>query len=842
MSALERDSAPRPLSLDARPRAGGKFLFAGDEKIYVRGVTYGAFRPDGDGNEFHDLDLVDRDFAQMAANGMNAVRIPHTTPPRALLDVAQRHGLRVMVGLSVEQYVGFLIDRKREEAPDIAETLRAKVRSCAGHPALLCYALGNEVPASLVRWLGRRRVERFLERMHRIVKQEDPEGLVTYVNYPTTEYLELPFLDLLCFNVYLESQETLEAYLARLQNIAGDRPLIMSELGLDAMRNGELTQAKVLDWQVRTSFAAGCAGVFIFSWTDEWFRGGADVDDWEFGLTDRERRAKPALAAVRQAFDAGVFASDEPRPRISVVVCSHNGSRTIRDCCEGLVNLEYPDFEVIVVNDGSSDGTAAVASEYGFRVISTENRGLSSARNTGLAAATGEIVAYIDDDAYPDPHWLTYLAATFASSNHVGVGGPNVTPPGDGTIAACVANAPGNPTHVLLTDEVAEHLPGCNMAFRKTALEAIGGFDPQFRAAGDDVDVCWRLRDSGCSLGFSPAAMVWHHRRNSVLGYVKQQAGYGNAEGLLEAKWRDRHGVPGRRHFEGRIYGTGLPAALLRRPLVYHGIWGNAPFQSIYERAPNGLLALTLMPEFYLLVCVLAGLSALGALWPPLLLTLPLLALSVAALFVQAAAGAARASFPSEPRSGWERLERLGLTTCLHLLQPVVRGWGRLRAGLAPRRWWWTRGFTLPRVRTGWVWSETWRPLEQRLESLEAALREQGVCVARGGIYDAWDLELRGGLLGSVRACLAVEDHGGGSQMVRFRMWPRVRPAALGLTALLAALAGLAALDGAWAAAGILAAAGSGLALAALGACGSATASYLRALEESGSADEVTGP
>ena len=95
--------------------------------------------------------------------------------------------------------------------------------------------------------------------MYGIVKDEDPRGLVTYVNYPTTEYLQLPFLDLLCFNVYLETRESLSAYLARLQNIAGDKPLLMSELGLDALRNGEAAQAAALDWQIRTSFHRGCA-------------------------------------------------------------------------------------------------------------------------------------------------------------------------------------------------------------------------------------------------------------------------------------------------------------------------------------------------------------------------------------------------------------------------------------------------------------------------------------------------------------------------------------------------------------------------------------------------------
>src|SRR5204863_144550 len=78
-----------------------------------------------------------------------------------------------------------------------------------------------------------------------------------------------------------------------------------------------------------------------------------------------------------------------------------------------------------------------------------------------------------------------------------GVGGPNSGPPGDGPIAECVARAPGGPVHVLVTDREAEHIPGCNMGFRKSCLEAIGGFDPQFRTAGDDVDVCWRLQERG---------------------------------------------------------------------------------------------------------------------------------------------------------------------------------------------------------------------------------------------------------------------------------------------------------------------------------------------------------
>src|SRR6266571_3505589 len=132
------------------------------------------------------------------------------------------------------------------------------------------------------------------------------------------------------------------------------RPLVMAEMGLDSYRNGETVQAQTLGWQLRTAFASGCAGLFVYAWTDEWFRGGAEVEDWKFGLTDRNRQPKPALASVRKAFGEVPFARDLPWPRVSVVICSYNGARIIRDCLEGLQRLAYPTYEVIVVDDGST--------------------------------------------------------------------------------------------------------------------------------------------------------------------------------------------------------------------------------------------------------------------------------------------------------------------------------------------------------------------------------------------------------------------------------------------------------------------------------------------------------
>ncbi len=804
-----------------RPAVRGKFVFLGDEKLHVRGVTYGTFRPAEDGSEFPLPDVVERDCAMMAANGVNSVRT-YTVPPRWMLDAALRHQLHVLVGIPVERHIGYLTDRKG--APDTAGLVRSGVAACAGHPAVLGYAIGNEIPAAAARWHGRGRVERFLERLYRAAKAEDPASLVTYVNYPSTEYLQLPFLDLVCFNVFLESPAPLAAYLARLHHIAGDRPLVLTEVGLDSLRNGEDKQARTLDWQVRTAFAEGSAGVFLYAWTDEWYRAGEDVHDWEFGLVRRDRRPKPALASVRAAFADTPFPASTPWPRISVVVCSYNGSRTIRDSFEALRRSTYPNFEVIVVDDGSTDATPAIAAEYDVRLIRTENRGLSSARNTGWRAATGELVAYIDDDAYPDPDWLTHLAVAFLRGTDVGVGGPNIAPPGDGPIAKCVALAPGNPVHVMLTDREAEHIPGCNMAFRRTALEAIGGFDEQFRVAGDDVDICWQLRERGWTLGFSAAAVVWHHRRNSFQAYWRQQVGYGRAEGLLERKWPEKYTATGQIAWAGRLYGTASPGvAPWRSSRIYHGTWGFAPFQRLYQPAPTWLGSLARAPEWYLPIAALAGVAALGVFWSPLRLAIPLLILATLPLLERALTGA-RVAFPrSRPT---RRIRQRLLTGLLHLLHPLARLYGRL-----------TRPATTRRRPHGWaragrvaLWHERWRDPGERLNALETALRNTGSAVRRGGDYESWDLELRGGVLGGARLVMAVEEHGSGRQLVRIRWWLSPSSAGPALALVLAGVAAAAAVAGAWVPETVFAGSALLFAWRSLADCGTAAAEIRRAV------------
>jgi GT2 family glycosyltransferase len=291
----------------------------------------------------------------------------------------------------------------------------------------------------------------------------------------------------------------------------------------------------------------GLAGTCIFSWTDEWWVGGQKVEGWYFGLTGENRRPKPALKVTENYYRRRPSELREEWPRVSVVVCAYQAEATIEECLRSLAKLEYPAYEVLVVDDGSTDATAEIARRFPVRLLSRARRGLSGARNVGLEHSKGKIVAYIDADAQADPDWLTYLALALGVPATAGAGGPNPVPPDDPPVAQCVARAPGGPIHVLLDDERAEHVPGCNMAFWREHLVEIGGFDPIYRAAGDDVDACWKLLDRGYDIRFHPSALVWHRRRDSVGAFWHQQLGYGKAEALVERNHPDKFNNPGRR-------------------------------------------------------------------------------------------------------------------------------------------------------------------------------------------------------------------------------------------------------------------------------------------------------
>ena len=795
-------------------RAEGKFLRVNGEPFLVRGVAYGTFAPREDGHLFPEPAQVRSDFAMMADAAINTVRT-YTLPPGDVLDAAAEHGLRIFAGLAWPQHVAFLDDRRLRR--EILRLVREQARTLSGHPALLLTAIGNEIPPAVVRWHGQCRVEQFIRAAIGEARNAAPGMLLTYVNYPPTEFLELPSLDVHAFNVYLHDEEAMRAYTARLQHLAGHRPLLLAECGADSQRLGPEEQASLASMQVRVAFSEGACGAVVFGWTDDWWRSGSAIRDWSFGLVDRERRPKAALAAVSQTFREAPHATDAKRdwPAVSVVVCAYNAAGTIDDCLTSLHRLDYPHFDVIVVDDGSTDDTAARAAAYSFvHLIRVPNGGLSAARNVGLHAAGGEVVAYIDADVRVDSLWLSHLVQPFVTSGAVAAGGPNVAPRDDCWFAQCVARAPGAPNHVMFDDRTAEHIPGCNLAVRRTALLEIGGFDPVFLRAGDDVDVCWRLQSRGGQIAYSASALVWHHHRTTLSAFWRQQVGYGEGEAWLRGRHRHRFSRSGVA-WRGRIYSPLPFIQSLSARRLHSGVWGTAAFPTVYQTHAHPLKALPHTPEWQIaaLVLLAAGLAMLPASHD---LLLPLLAIAAgvagAAITLFKCAAYARRSdiegLRPHPRYGaaMSRLIYRATIAWLHIVQPFARAYGHLRGLLRPaaaivdtaaaprvsdlrphrlqrhdlllllgksfhRRFWseaWTSGDTL---------------LTQIVEHLSALRFGRGVHVDDGWRADR-DISVALGPWAWAHVQALVEDHGAGRCLVRTRLQLRPRPSAFALAVL----------------------------------------------------------
>lgn len=754
-----------------RTRVDGKYFKRKGQRLRIQGVTYGPFAPNEHGDHFPSEGRVRSDIRMMQAIGINAIRTYHM-PPDWLFEVLEELDMLVFAGINWPAHFCFLdsapMKRKAQEHVRRAAE-RGKSYNC-----LLAYCIGNEIRPDIVRWQGVQRTEAFLSELADEARRADPEALITYASYPPTEYLELAFTDFITFNVYLHEQEAFSRYLMRLQNIADHKPLVLGELGMDTLRHGEAAQADHLTAQVKESTVLGAAGSFIFAWTDDWFTGGYQIEDWSFGITKDDRSPKRAYHTLAQVFDHSPASWLNDPPRVSVVVCSHNGDRTLDECLRSLEAIDYPDYEVILVDDGSTDNTRDIAKAFPeICTIHQSNMGLSAARNTGLEAATGSIIAYTDSDCYADADWLSLLVHQLQRTGAAAVGGPNLTPK-DGRVPTLVSASPGQPTHVLETDYIAEHIPGCNMAFRREALEDIGGFDPMFRKAGDDVDVCWRLQEGGYWITYAPGAFVWHHRRQDPKAYLRQQAGYGEAEALLSIKHPNKFDDRGNCEWRGVPYGTISKGLQRMTPIIYSGVFGAGLFQRVYEREPPhwALLPCTLGWHVAMLAAVL-----LTVIWPfSGLISATMFGLSVATAGEQAM----RAPLPKEHDDFKARLT----VTLLSYVQPLVRSWVRLKTRMAALATPATkrlrfaaselrRHLLSPVVQRNY-WSETGQHRIEFLTHLFGHLHERHWVTKQDSGWERDDVEIYTNPWTKVKLRTVQEEHAGGRSLIRtrFKVWP----------------------------------------------------------------------
>ncbi len=755
-------------SIPPRVRVDGKFFRLGDRKFYAKGVAYGPFAPGEAGTCFPSREETARDFTLIAELGANVIRT-YMPPPRWLLDLATEHGLKLLVDIPWPKNHCFLdSERTKEQA---REAVRGVVKACLGHPAVFAYSVVNEIPPDIVRWSGAAEVTDFIEELIDIAKDIDPDCLCTFANYPPTEFLRPQNVDFFCFNVYLHHRRPFENYLARLQMQADTKPIILGEFGVDSKREGEAEKCEMLTWQIEAAFRGGLAGLVVFAYTDDWWVGGNRVNDWFMGLTTEDRRKKESFATVKRAFAGAPYFPLSHYPKVSVVVASYNGGRTLKVCLDSLVRLNYPNYEVILVDDGSTDSSPEIASLYKtIRYIRQTNHGLSVARNTGINAATGEIVAFTDSDCRADEDWLYYIVGDLLTSRFTGMGGHNFLPPEDSPVAAAVLVSPGGPAHVMLSDRLAEHIPGCNMVFYKWALDEIAGFDPIFTKAGDDVDVCWRLQQRGYRIGFNPAGFVWHYRRSTVKAYLKQQRGYGEAEAMLVRKHPEYFNSVGNSIWRGQIYTASKFGLVIGRSVIYHGVFATGFFQTLYSAPPAWTLMLCTSMEYHVMITLpLLVLSVPFTFLLPVALTSPILSLLICI------AAAWQADLPKSKKKWWSR----PLVALLFFLQPIARGWaryqGRLglqqtppaareRLELLQQR---DSGESLDRL---YFWGDGAINRIDWVNGIVLRLDQQGWASKTDTGWSEYDVELFGNRWSRLQLTTATEDFAGGKRLFRCRL------------------------------------------------------------------------
>jgi hypothetical protein len=711
--------------------ARGKFLFEGERKFHARGVSYGPFAPNSRGERYPEPERAAQDFALIRELGANVVRT-YVPPPPWMFELAAKHGLRLMVGMPWPFHMAFL--DSRQMAADIRGTIAKSVNEMRRFAdVIFAFSLGNEIRSDIVRWHGARAVSRFMGDLYQLGKGIAPDSLFTYSNYPSSEYLDLSFLDFICFNVYLHREPDFRRYLTHLMAATGERPLVLSETGMDTIREGEEHQAELLSWQARAAFELGLSGFVVFAFTDEWHTGGAEISDWAFGLVTRERTRKRAFDAVGEVFKGPLPPPLKESPKASVVVPAYNAEATLGECLDSLAHLNYPDYETIVVDDGSSDSTGEVAARAGVRVLRVAHRGLGAARNSGIEAAAGSCVAFIDADARADRDWLYHLVETLTRRGAAAAGGPNFAPPPATALAAAIAVAPGQPREVRAGDDTLAQVCGCNMIVDKAAAQAAGGFDPMFTAAGDDVDFSCQLAERKLTIANAPAAVVIHERRPTLAAYIEQQRGYGRGEGLLFRKYPLKAGGA------GAMYGgASWLGGLFGGTRIYYGAFGRGLFQSAYpdpETSPLAQLPLTMPWVAIAIVMIVAGLASapmawLG--WAALSLTLASairiaalrmpaggtrMTLAARALLALAALAGALVRSAARERVKWSSAPPPGPADD----EPAtVRARGRVLVTL-----------TEPLGPGG---------IEPLLDAMRAALVRRGLAAAAGDRYEAYDL------------------------------------------------------------------------------------------------------
>ena len=232
-------------------------------------------------------------------------------------------------------------------------------------------------------------------------------------------------------------------------------------------------------------------------------------------------------------------------PSVTVIVAAHGRPAATRACVQSLLALDYPAdlVQILIVDDASNPALAPLLEDLPVRVIRLDrNVGQSAARNLAAAEATGDLLAFTDNDCTADPRWLRDLVPWFDTPERAAVGGRVLAPPADGPVARFEAvRSPldmGAAGGEVGPRESVAYLPTCNLIVRRDALLAAAGFDGDMRV-GEDVDFLWRLLQAGGRACYVPAGPILHDHRVELGALLARRADYGSSEADLQTRHPD---------------------------------------------------------------------------------------------------------------------------------------------------------------------------------------------------------------------------------------------------------------------------------------------------------------
>jgi len=261
-----------------------------------------------------------------------------------------------------------------------------------------------------------------------------------------------------------------------------------------------------------------------------------------------------------------------PAIGVSVVVPFYNRREEVARCLEAVLAQQLPagvTIEVVAVDNGSTDGTRDLLASYPVRLVECPRRGPAAARNDGIAAARGPIVALTDSDCVPAADWLTHLLEPFADPAIIAAGGRIEALSLRRGVAVFFEERRFLNQEKLFRGSFCypPFVATANAAFRRETLMAVGGFDESLRV-GEDADLCWRALDRGGSIAYCPRALVRHGHRETYRDFFRQAVAYGDGAARVYARHRQRFGVRRPVDWENIIYLARLPLEMALRAVV----------------------------------------------------------------------------------------------------------------------------------------------------------------------------------------------------------------------------------------------------------------------------------